>query len=411
MTDRNYEVIVRDGQKPIKHWTRGIELEESAWEQINNVAAMPFIFRHIAVMPDAHFGKGSTIGTVVATRGAVMCATVGVDLGCGVIAAQVKGVNSSHLPDSLHRLRGEIEKEIPIGVHPRVFQDDRIHKLDQHGIKWSYPSDLSSKYSRLINPKRKLNPMTLVIQQFGTLGGGNHFIELGLDQDDNLWVMVHTGSRGVGHDMSNFFIEQSKEEIRKYFVDLPDGNLAYLPEDTELFIDYMNVVDWSQKYAWANRQDIANTVADICHKRILRDEPIGLENVVNCHHNFVAREHHFGKNMLVTRKGATRARHGEMAVIPGSMGTESFVVSGLGNPESFYSCSHGAGRAMGRRQAKRTISLQDHSIATEGVECRMDADVLEESPAAYKDIRAVMEAQKDLVEIEYTLRPILNIKG
>lgn len=405
---QNYEVFKHPDGHPIKAWVKGVELDEKAKGQLFNLAKMPFIYKHVAVMPDAHWGMGSTVGSVIATKGAVIPAAVGVDLGCGMVASKTS-LKASDLPESLRDLRLAIEKAVPHGRTDGGGPNDR-------GAWGNVPEGVSllwiglkSGYDAIIEKHPKLNRGSHETQ-LGTLGTGNHFIEVCLDTEQNVWIMLHSGSRGVGNRIGSYFIEKAKMDMRRWFINLPDADLAYIPEGSELFSDYWNAVRWAQQFAADNRRLMLWIVYSAMSEALGR--PVyELGEVVNCHHNYIDRENHFGENVFVTRKGAVRARHGDMGIIPGSMGAKSFIVRGKGNEESFQSCSHGAGRMMSRGQARREISLSEHIQAVEGVECRLDTDVIDESPRAYKNIDAVMSAQSDLGEIVHTLKQVLCIKG
>lgn len=408
MTAEHYDVIHDQGAVPIKLWTRGVPLEDEARKQLQNIARLPFIHRWISVMPDVHLGKGATVGSVVPTIGAIVPAAVGVDIGCGMIAARTTLV-ASDLPDNLAEIRGAIERAVPHG------RTDQRHARDKGA--WENAPELAVEgWSQLVADFEKIcerHPRlkkTNNLKHLGTLGTGNHFIEICLDEAQRVWFMLHSGSRGVGNAIGTHFITLAKEEMRRWMIHLPDQDLAYLPEGSQHYADYVFAVDWAQRYARINREIMMRHVVDAVRKVIPKPFEAQAE-AVNCHHNYVNREHHFGKDVLVTRKGAVSARKGELGIIPGSMGAKSFIVRGLGNADSFHSCSHGAGRVMSRTQAKKLISLDDHLKATAHVECRKDADVVDESPAAYKSIDAVMEAQKDLVEIVHTLRQVVCVKG
>ena len=377
---------------PIKHWTKGVGIDPNAMKQLHNLASLPFIHKHVAAMPDVHWGMGATIGSVIATKGAIVPAAVGVDIGCGMMAIQTT-LTTNDLPDNLHAIRCEIEA---YSVLP-----------DSHAARWA---NLKPGYDSIIakHPKAKSfnNAMHL-----GTLGTGNHFIEVCLDENDSVWVMLHSGSRGAGNKIGMYFIEKAKREMEKYHIAeyLPDKDLSYLVENTDIFDDYVSAVQWAQDYALENRKAMMENTLAALRKHL---PPFAIMDMaVNCHHNYISHENHFGSNIWVTRKGAVRARETDLGIIPGSMGTGSFIVRGLGNQESFCSCSHGAGRVMSRGEAKKKISLEDHAKAMGDIEARLDADVLDESPAAYKDIGAVMNAQSDLVEVLYRLRQVINVKG
>ena len=412
MTEKNtrsYEVIDRPGCKPIKAWTRGVPFADNAKEQLAQIAALPFIHKWVAAMPDVHLGKGATIGSVIATTKAVIPAAVGVDIGCGMMAVKTS-LTASQLPDTLSGIRSVIEAAVPHGRSNKGGTADRgawktLPKAHSEG--WAA---LSPGFDEIVDKHPKLrrgNDRT----HLGTLGTGNHFIEVCLDAQDQVWIMLHSGSRGVGNRIGRYFIELAKEDMSRFFIHLPDADLAYLPEGTDNFRDYTQAVGWAQNYARVNRELMMQAVVEaITASRLVPEFQADVE-AVNCHHNYVSWERHYGKNVIVTRKGAVRARKGDMGIIPGSMGARSFIVRGLGNPESFDSCSHGAGRVMSRTEAKRRVSLEDHVKATAHVECRKDVDVIDETPSAYKSIDAVMAAQSDLVEIMYTLRQVVCVKG
>jgi len=370
-------------------------------------------------MPDVHWGMGATVGSVIPTRGAIIPAAVGVDLGCG-IQAQRTTLTASDLPDSLHALRAEIERRIPHGRTNNGQEGDRGawgNIPDYVGRAFGYATDERPiprmlELQRIIEKHPKLGEQWIgrAYKHLGTLGTGNHFVEVCLDEEDRVWVMLHSGSRGVGNRIGSYFIEKAKEEMRRWFVSLPDEDLAYLPEGSQYFDDYVEAVQWAQDYAALNRELMMSAALSALSAVV--PKPFQCDcGAVCCHHNYVAKENHFGANVWVTRKGAVRAREGDLGIIPGSMGARSFIVRGKGNPDSFCSCSHGAGRAMSRAEAKRRFTLEDHARATEGVECRKDVDVIDETPAAYKDIDAVMVAQSDLVEVVHTLRQVVCVKG
>ncbi|MBH3430228.1 RtcB family protein [Pseudomonas alkylphenolica] len=394
------------GGKPIKLWTQGVPVEDDARRQLMNTAKMPFIFKHLAVMPDVHLGKGSTIGSVIPTLGAIIPAAVGVDIGCGMIAA-LTSLNARDLPDNLHGLRSAIEKAVPHGkTFGRHDQGawDKVPASADHAWR-----DLAARF-KAITAKYPQLEKTNNRQHLGTLGGGNHFIEVCLDQADRVWFMLHSGSRGVGNAIGNLFIELAKADMRQHIANLPDKDLAYFEEGSRHFADYVEAVEWAQDFARQNRALMMQAVIGAARQVLGRPFDANLE-AVNCHHNYVQRERHFGHDILVTRKGAVSAQKGQLGIIPGSMGAKSFIVRGLGNEDSFCSCSHGAGRTMSRTQAKRQFTLADQVRATAHVECRKDKDVIDEIPMAYKDIDAVMQAQRELVEVVYTLRQVVCVKG
>ncbi len=413
MTDTNYIYEKTEGV-PVKLWTRGVPVEESAMEQLRNVAALPFIYKHVAVMPDVHWGMGATIGSVVPTKGAIIPAAVGVDIGCGMMAVRTS-LTANDLPDSLSGIRSAIETAVPHGRTNNGKPGDRgAWGEPPLGIQQAF-NPLLKGIEQVLKKHPKLlktgNLYQRALCHMGTLGTGNHFIEVCLDEADHVWLMLHSGSRGIGNAIGMYFINLAKEDMRKWFVNLPDDNLAYLPEGTDHFDDYVAAVQWAQEYAAKSREVMLDRVARAVAKALGRPANFWVEEAVNCHHNYVARENHFGANVWLTRKGAVRARKGDLGIIPGSMGVKSYIVRGKGNPEAFHSCAHGAGRRMSRGEAKRTFTLEDHAKATEGVECRKDADVIDETPGAYKDIDAVMEAQTDLVEIVHTLKQVVCVKG
>ena len=389
----------------IKAWVKGVPVEEAAREQLENVAGLPFVHSHLAVMPDVHFGRGATVGSVIPTKGAIIPAAVGVDIGCGMMAVRTS-LTATQLPDSLAAVRDEIERKVPVGNGR-----GGNHKEAPTRATTALRASGLNERLELITGKHKRIQRTAFAKQLGTLGGGNHFIELCLDEEDRVWVMLHSGSRGTGNILGTYFIQEAREALEKRVLGyhVPDKDLAFFMEGEELFDDYVMAVGWAQDYARLNREVMMDRVLIA-----LRDHfPVfALDKMaVNCHHNYVEREHHFGANVWVTRKGAVSAKVGELGIIPGSMGAKSFIVRGKGHADSFCSCSHGAGRTMSRSEAKRTFTVDDHLAATVGVECRKDAGVIDETPMAYKDIDAVMAAQSDLVEIVHTLKQVMCVKG
>ncbi len=411
MKKENYDVMNIEGGRHVKMWTQGVPVEEVAKAQLANTAKMPFIYKHIAVMPDVHLGKGSTIGSVVPTLGAVIPAAVGVDIGCGMMAAKTT-LCASDLPDSLSKLRTAIERAIPHGMSPKT---KGFRGRDEGS--WNTPpapvdaawAQLKDEFDAICLKTPKLKN-TNNYRHLGTLGSGNHFVEVCLDEVGSVWFMLHSGSRGVGNAIGTYFIELAKQDMRRHFINLPDQDLAYLAEGTAHYNDYVEAVSWAQKFARMNREVMMTNLIAAVRTVITKPFETHVE-AVNCHHNYVQKEHHFGKDVLVTRKGAVSARAGELGIIPGSMGAKSFIVRGKGNEDSFHSCSHGAGRTMSRTEAKRRYTLDDQIKATEGVECRKDANVIDEIPMAYKDIDAVMHAQRDLVEVVHTLKQVVCVKG
>ena len=398
MKKTNYEVLTSGSEKIIKSWTRGVPFEEEAKRQLQNIAELPFIYKWIAAMPDVHLGKGATIGSVIPTTKAVIPSAVGVDIGCGMMAVKTS-ILAKDLPDSLSDIRSSIESVVPVGRagHNKL---PKTVEAQWAGLAETY-NGIIERHPLAAAKKREV--------QLGTLGGGNHFIELCLDESNSLWVMLHSGSRGLGNRIGNYFISLAKKDMEKWMIQLPDKDLAYFPCGTEHFKEYMVAVHWAQEFARINREIMMKHILEV----LLKSFPFmkAEKQAINCHHNYVEIENHYGKNVYITRKGAVRARKGDLGIIPGSMGAKSYIVRGLGNEESFHSCSHGAGRVMSRTKAKQLISLEEHRKDTKGVECRKDKGVLDESPKAYKDIDKVMEAQKDLVEILHTLKQIVCVKG
>lgn len=385
--------VLDSGRVPVKIWTRDIEPE--AEKQLLNMATLPFVFHHVAVMPDVHAGKGSTIGSVIATKGAISPCTVSVDLGCGMSAVKL-AINPQKLMDNVKDIRTSIERSIPLGMNRNQRVSTEI--LDMPLFQQDVPTmDMDLRQS--------------ATKQLGSLGSGNHFVELCLDTQGDPWVMLHSGSRGVGNKLAMRFIDKAKKLMDTYFIKLADPDLAYLSAGTAEFDDYMKVVNWAQEFAFENRNEMMRRVLKDIAYEVNDGVPVEKLMEVNCHHNYVATEHHFGQNVMVTRKGAVRARKGDMGIIPGSMGTGSFIVRGLGNEESFCSCSHGAGRKMSRTKAKATFTVADLAEQTKGVECRKDKEVLDEIPGAYKRIEDVMKDQSDLVEVVAELKQVICIKG
>jgi tRNA-splicing ligase RtcB len=402
----NHELIEQAGHVPIKAWVRGVPLEPQARAQLLNIAKLPVVGPHLAVMPDVHLGIGATVGSVVPTRGAIIPAAVGVDIGCGMIASRTT-LTASDLPDSLAALRLHIERAVPHGRGPG--KRDPGAWENPPGATVNAWAKLEDGFKRICEAQPRLYK-TNNLNHLGTLGTGNHFVEVCIDEEQRVWFMLHSGSRGVGNAIGNRYIELAREDMRAHLANLPDKDLAYLTEGTQHFDEYVHAVGWAQDFARANRQIMMRHTIEAARK-VLRTPFAVDEHAVNCHHNYVSREFHFGEELFVTRKGAVSAKAGEMGIIPGSMGAKSYIVRGLGNDQSFCSCSHGAGRVMSRGEAKRRITLSEHRIATEGVECRKDADVIDESPAAYKPIEQVMAAQSDLVEIMHTLKQVVCVKG
>ncbi len=408
VTDKGYVFEHTPGGAPIKAWTQGVPVDERAWDQLRNTARLPFVHKHVAAMPDVHWGFGATVGSVIPTSGAIVPAAVGVDIGCGMMAVRTS-LAASDLPDDLGGLRNEIERSVPHGRTAGKGRDKGSWEDAPESVvsDWRH---LSAGLDAIVSRAPRLRrPANRAIRHLGTLGTGNHFIEICLDEDDAVWAMLHSGSRGIGNAIGRYYIELAKDDMRRFFINLPDKDLAYLVEGTEHFKDYVDAVSWAQEFARMNREAMMARVLRALEASVRAFEQTAC--AVNCHHNYVERENHFGKNVWVTRKGAVRARKGDLGIIPGSMGARSYIVAGKGNAESFHSCSHGAGRVMSRGQAKRTFTLKNHRDATAGVECRKDEGVIDETPGAYKDIDAVMQAQTSLVDVVHTLKQVACVKG
>lgn len=397
---------------PIKAWTDGVPVEAKALEQLHNLSALPFAFKHIAIMPDVHWGMGATIGSVIATKGAIVPAAVGVDLGCGMMAQRLS-LRADELPDNLAPTRAAIEEAVPVGGPGEVgsWPDEAAMPPWLLGVAQQKNASDGMKRIEEKHPGALPRARQSVVRQLGTLGTGNHFIELCVGDDGFVWVMLHSGSRGVGNRIGTYFIEKAKEQAERYGYAcyLPDKDLAWLNDNTPIFGDYIEALSWAQDYAMINRVAMMRSVLEALARHL---PAFGVaETAINCHHNYAVKESHFGQNVWVTRKGAVRAREGDLGIIPGSMGTRSYIVRGKGNRDSFTSCSHGAGRAMSRGEAKKRFSLEDHAAATQGVECRKDADVIDETPGAYKSIDAVMEAERDLIDPIVQLKQVVCVKG
>jgi tRNA-splicing ligase RtcB len=390
-----------NGYKPVKIYTRNIDNE--ALTQLKKIAELPIIYSHIAAMPDVHLGIGATVGAVIPTLNAIIPAAVGVDIGCGMSAVRLS-VKSSQLPDNLAAMRSAIERAVPVGLqaHKTVSIRESACKQMAAGVEW-----LFEKHPTVM--KMLKQPNTLWTKQMGTLGGGNHFIEICVDENKDVWIMLHTGSRGIGNAIGQYFIALAKKDMGKNIHNLPDKDLAYFTEGSEQFVDYVTAVNWAQEYARLNRNEIMGLVLRAIAPFLPKFHAD--RHAINCHHNYVSREHHFGADVLVTRKGAISAREGELGIIPGSMGAKSFIVRGKGNTDSFCSCAHGAGRKMSRTAARNAFTKEDLIAQTKGVECRKDKAVIDEIPAAYKDIDEVMHNQSDLIEVVHTLKQVLCIKG
>ncbi|MCR9246868.1 MAG: RtcB family protein [bacterium] len=409
MTTKTYREISTD-HVPIKAWIDGVYAEDNAIKQLRNTAQMPFIFRWVAAMPDVHVGIGATVGSVIPTKGAIIPAAVGVDIGCGMIA-QRTSMRADQLPDDLLGVRVAIEAAVPHGWTDRGGRNDKGSWQDvPDGVRAAW-AELDRGYRNIVDKHRAID-RGKTMGHLGTLGSGNHFIEICLDENDEVWVMLHSGSRGVGNRIGRYFIERAQKDMRTHIRNLPDKDLAYFEEGAEHFDDYVAAVDWAQEFARINREIMMqNVLAALAARPDLPDFTVDRQTAVNCHHNYVQKETHYDTEVFVTRKGAVSAQRGQLGIIPGSMGARSYIVRGRGNSESFCSCSHGAGRVHSRSKAKKLFTLDDHIKATEGVECRKDEGVIDEIPMAYKDIDRVMAAQADLVEVVHTLRQVVCVKG
>lgn len=389
------------GRVPVKIFTD--QVEPQALQQLANIAKLPIVHGHVAAMPDVHLGIGATVGSVIPTRGAVIPAAVGVDIGCGMNAVRLS-LKAHDLPQSLARIRSAIEARVPVGFdqHAAPAADAELLRTLRAGLTTIL--DHHPALGRMMK-----DPHRTWAAQLGSLGGGNHFIELCLDERDDVWVMLHSGSRGIGNAIGRYFIELARRDVERQQTRLPDRDLAYFTEGSVHFEDYVEAVGWAQGYARLNRQEMMRLVLEALKAHL---PPFRLtQEAINCHHNYVSKEHHFGSEVYLTRKGAISAREGELGIIPGSMGSRSYIVRGKGNPESFCSCAHGAGRRMSRAEAKRRFTRKDLEAQTLGVECRKDAGVIDEIPGAYKSIDEVMANQSDLVEVVHTLKQVLCVKG
>ncbi len=379
------------------------EVESTAFRQLVNLARLPIIHGHVAAMPDVHAGIGSTVGAVIPTREAIIPAAVGVDIGCGMNAVRLS-IKAGQLPDNLKPLRNAIEDAVPVGFTRHSEPEAERGSLER----------LRPGLERIFEKHPKLramhkDPERTWACQLGTLGGGNHFIELCIDEGDDVWIMLHSGSRGIGNAIGTYFIKLAKNDMERHLAQLPDADLAYFKEGAAHFDDYVEAVTWAQAYAMTNRREMMRLIVESIRETL---PPFSLtEEAINCHHNYVVREHHFGADVFVTRKGAIRAGKDELGIIPGSMGAKSYIVRGKGSSESLESCAHGAGRRMSRREAKRRFNRKDLEQQTSGVECRKDKGVVDEIPGAYKDIDSVMANQTDLVDVVHTLKQVVCVKG
>jgi tRNA-splicing ligase RtcB (3'-phosphate/5'-hydroxy nucleic acid ligase) len=393
--------IIDGGRVPVKIFTD--DVDERARRQLTNVAQLPIVFGHVAAMPDVHAGIGATVGSVIPTRRAIIPAAVGVDIGCGMNAVRLS-LKAGQLPDNLTQIRSAIERAVPVG----------FGEHGDAGARRDTCAPLAERLERITRRHPKIARMQRDhekkwVRQMGSLGGGNHFIELCLDESERVWVMLHSGSRGIGNCIGQYFIAAARVQAQKRDIRLPDRDLAWFDEGTKLFDDYFEAVGWAQDYAFANRREMMSLIAGALRRHLPPFDVTG--EAINCHHNYVQQEEHSGERVYVTRKGAISARAGELGIIPGSMGTRSYIVRGKGNSESFCSCAHGAGRRMSRSEAKRRFSRADLEAQTDGVECRKDKGVLDEIPGAYKDVERVMADQADLVDVVHTLKQVVCVKG
>jgi tRNA-splicing ligase RtcB len=386
---------------PVKIWTD--DVDNGSKQQLVNIASLPFIHHHVAAMADVHLGIGATIGSVIATRQAIVPAAVGVDIGCGMVACQLS-IGANQLSErALNRIFEQISRDVPVGQAQH--DDERALARAARPFEPRLKA-MMQKHPQLLKSFGKFSKW---VNQLGTLGGGNHFIEICLDEGDRLWVMLHSGSRGIGNALASYFIELARRDMERQQIQLPDRDLAYFEEGNVHFADYVEAVHWAQEYAYANRQCMMDLVLAGLQRHLPAFVVTG--EAVNCHHNYVAREHHYGADVWVTRKGAIRARAGDLGIVPGSMGARSYIVRGKGNPESFDSSAHGAGRRMSRNAATRAFSEADLRRQTAGVVCRKDKGVIDEIPGAYKDIDQVMANQSDLTDILHTLKQVVCVKG
>ena len=392
----------------VKMWVGAMEVEEAALTQIMNIAQLPVLAGHIAIMPDVHMGKGATVGSVIPTRAAIIPAAVGVDIGCGMVAAMTN-LTADDLPESLYSLRNAIERDVPVGFNEHAKGIPSVSGPYADVLRKNLTKTMQAWDSLAIKSKLWKADEKKIGRQVGTLGGGNHFIEICLDTENRVWVMLHSGSRGIGNQIGTIAVEQAKEQAAKRGWGLPDQDLAWLDQGTPEFDAYIEAMHWAQDYARFNRDTMMNLVLAVLRHKIPHMKVVG--EVVNCHHNFTSLEEHFGEEIWVTRKGAVSAQAGQLGIIPGSMGAKSFIVMGKGHKDAYCSCSHGAGRKMSRNQAKKLFTSLDLESQTAGVECRKDDAVIDEIPGAYKDIDEVMAAQSDLVDIVHTLKQVLCIKG
>ena len=394
----------------VKAWVEGVQMDDNTREQILTTASLPEVVG-MAIMPDCHLGKGSTVGSVVVTKKVVLPACCGVDIGCGMGAMRTS-LTADDLPSDLSDIRSGLERAVPFGRTNNGGSGDRGAWTNvPAAVSTAWKTHLHDRFEKILEKHEKIGRHN-ALNHAGTGGSGNHFLEVCLDEEDRVWVMLHSGSRGVGNRIGQLFINKAKEEMARIHRGVPDPDLSFLEKGTEVFDDYIEAMTWAQDFALISRQLMMTRAL-----QVLRDHPklppfTTEKTAVECHHNYVSFENHFGEEVMVTRKGAVNAERGRLGIIPGTMGTGSFIVEGMGNSDSYNSCSHGAGRVMSRNMAKKLITMEDHAKAMQGIEYRKgDESLLDESPAAYKDISLVMAAQSDLIQIRHRLRQIVNVKG
>jgi tRNA-splicing ligase RtcB len=392
---------ISEGLVPVRVYTSEIEPEARA--QLVNISRLPIVHHHVAAMPDVHLGIGATVGSVIPTRRAIIPAAVGVDIGCGMMATRLSLTGNELDETSLRKVFAQISRDVPVGFGQHSDRDARTDSAKR------FKRALSRILEKHAGIQKRVGRNSSWVHQLGTLGGGNHFIEVCLDESNRVWAMLHSGSRGIGNAIGTYFIELAKKDAQRNNMRLPDADLAYFPEGAQHFEDYAEAVGWAQDYARANREEMMDLVLDAVRRHLPSFEVTGA--AVNCHHNYVEREEHYGESVWLTRKGAIRAGAGELGIIPGSMGARSYIVRGKGSPESFHSCAHGAGRLMSRNAAQKRFSTKDLADQTEGVICRKDKGVIDEIPGAYKPIDEVMANQADLVEVVHTLKQVVCVKG
>jgi tRNA-splicing ligase RtcB len=393
--------VIEQGRVPVKVYTD--DVEAGARQQLVNLSKLPIAYHHVAAMPDVHAGIGATVGSVIATDRAIIPAAVGVDIGCGMIASRTSLTADDLDEKSLKRVYDQIVRDVPVG------RDQ--HKEGRALAAAARPLErgLRSVVAKHPAVEKRFPRAQNWMQQMGTLGGGNHFIEVCLDEAQQVWVMLHSGSRGIGNAIGTYFIELARRDMERQQRQLPDRDLAYFEEGAQHFDDYVEAVHWAQAYAARNREAMMGLVLGALERHLPAFEVTA--EAVNCHHNYVEREHHYGRDVWVTRKGAIRAREGDLGIIPGSMGSRSYIVRGKGVEESFRSCAHGAGRRMSRTAATKAFTQRDVEAQTAGVLCRKDKGVIDEIPAAYKNIDEVMANQSDLVDVVHTLKQVVCVKG